>query len=830
MAHAFVPGGEVSAELRGVESARVGAWSATRDRALGTITQVWGSHVDAPGAMTDATVAERAARAFLAAHVLPAGTRIADFVVSANRVDRGKRTVAFVQTWNGMRVIGGQMHVVFANDRLFYAASDAFPHVAAFGRGQVVLRIGDEYRVANVVEDARTTTYVEPNGNVLAQRSRAHHATSTLMLDVGARYASGARVARPAPLLELSVDGSDTTTDAAGGFGWVDGAPGSVTTTIRGPLVRVINEAGPAATTTATAQPGVPLTWGAPTDELVDAQLSAFVYASEAKAVGRRIDPSLPWLDQTLDVHVNVSNTCNALSTGDEIYFYRANAQCENTARVADIVHHEFGHSFHAHEIIPGAGGSDASITEGIADFFAANVSDDSGVGRGFDYTDDASRELDPIGSERIYPRDLTSIAHYTGLILGGTLWDLRAQLIATLGKAPGIAATERIFLGILHGASDVTKAYNAALVADDDDGDLANGTPNGCAIERAFGRHGLVLDYREMNLAHARDGSHVTVIVEPADTGCPAARVTAMTLAWRVGAGELSEIAMTPSGATWASDLPAQHDGTVLAYQIRATLDSGETLLRPDNPADPLYQVFVGTPTEIWCERFNDDPMWMQTGALEWDVAASKPENAAAADPEYGIESRQWLGTDLKGNGRYRANITTSIATPLVDATSYDGVHLQLRRWLVTETLDPATIEIAGTPIWASSTTIDHLDREWRFVDLDITEHAQTPFSVAFTLTSDAFRELGGWNLDEICIVGLAKRKICGDGILDPGEACDGEPGCDKPCEHETGGCCSASGDPWSSLLLAQFVMIFVFRRASRRRPSRSVSERMPK
>ena len=125
---------------------------------------------------------------------------------------------------------------------------------------------------------------------------------------------------------------------------------------------------------------------------------------------------------------------------------------------------------------------------------------------------------------------------------------------------------------------------------------------------------------------------------------------------------------------------------------------------------------------------------------------------------------------------------------------------------------------------------SLDHVDREWRFVDFDITEHANEPMSIAWTLASDPFRELGGWNLDEICVVGLAKRAICGDGVVDPGETCDGDPDCAKPCEREESGCCAAStSTPWGSLVLAQFVMIFVFRRASRRRPSRSVSERMP-
>jgi len=154
--------------------------------------------------------------------------------------------------------------------------------------------------------------------------------------------------------------------------------------------------------------------------------------------------------------------------------------------------------------------------------------------------------------------------------------------------------------------------------------------------------------------------------------------------------------------------------------------------------------------------------------------------------------------------------------------------VHLQFRRWLVIEdaALDVATVRVNGTQLWANATndtdSLDHIDREWRFVDFDVTRFASTPISVAWTLASDPLRQLGGWNLDEICLVGLDKQQVCGDGILDVGEQCDEvSDDCDVvTCRRvqNDGGCCSASPHSFMSmllgLLLIQFVTIFARRR----------------
>ncbi len=891
-AHAFVPepgdrdDGVVVASGSSVRRARAveamapdpAGWRRLRDRDTGVVTQLWGGHVDVPGATRDPVLAERAARAFLAAHLaeLAPGARLEDLVLASNRLDGALRTVAFFQTAHGLRVVGGQLHVVIGHDRLFVATSAALPDVrvslprarqagslartTAWLRNATTAAItlrttgerviiplvrgpGDvSYAVADVVDATaghdRWTVYVAPDGAPILRASRHHHATAALRYDVGERYASGTRAAANAVRATITVDGAATTTAADGTFSWPTATSATVIPGLAGAVVQIINEAGALATATLTAQPGVPVVWSMAGNELADAQLSAYVYGSIAKAAGARMHPGLAWLEQPLEIHVNIDDTCNAFSTGDAIFFFRGDSLCQNTARLADVVHHEFGHSFHQQSIIEGAGAMDASTVEGIADFFAATITNDSGIGRGFFYTDDAVRELDPLGNERAYPRDLSPTSHVTGLIIGGALWDLRKQLIGKLGTPAGIAAAEKIFVGILQRAGDLTETYVSALTADDDDSNLGNGTPNSCIIESAFGRHGLAgANFQATTIAPpVVDGTTVSLAVTTPTTACPPAAVTGMTLWWATGVDEPVALPMTAQGGTWSATIPTPPDGTVISYRVVATLDNAESIAYPDNPADPMYQLFVGTATPIWCERLDTDPMWQQTGAIEWDVALPNPVNAAAGDPPAPYDGPAMLGTDLRGDGRYRPDIMTAITTPPIDASRYGRVHLQFRRWLTIEDagLDVATIRVNTAQVWANAgtpaRTLDHVDKEWRFVDLDVTPYAAAPFTIQWTLASDPTRNLGGWNLDEICVVGLDKHPLCGDGIIDPGEACDDanvddDDGCSAICADEAsddGGCCSTGtggNDPTGPLLLGLGLLAVARPRRRRRR-----------
>ncbi len=425
-----------------------------------------------------------------------------------------------------------------------------------------------------------------------------------------------------------------------------------------------------------------------------------------------------------------------------------------------------------------------------------------------------------------MWPADRTNVPHVTGLIIAGALWDLRARLVHERGPQAGVTAAERIYAGVLARAADLPGSYLAAQIADDDDGDLGNGTPHACALEAAFGRHGLAgPGFATTALASPAviDRTITVAVTTPTGTACPPPAVTGGRVTWRP-AGEawrsLDLAASGAAGAAWSGSFPDVPDGTLLEYRVTATLADASLITLPANLADPAYQHLVGPVTELWCERFEaGDPGWAQTGdGWEWGTPGA---HADAGDPTAAFGGARALGTDLTSDGRYAVSATTTITTPLVDTHGFTGVHLQYRRWLAVEdrTYDQATIAVGRDVLWTNagdaSAELRHVDREWRLHDVDLGAYAGGEVNVTWTITADASITLGGWTLDDVCIVGV-------------GQVPDDE------------GCCSGGG-AGGSPLLALGVLLGLRRRRrqfARRAasvdsslvPSRSVSARLPK
>src|SRR5262249_35768800 len=137
--------------------------------------------------------------------------------------------------------------------------------------------------------------------------------------------------------------------------------------------------------------------WSLASDETGDAQLSSFIHTGIAKARAHAIVPSLTFVDGALFVNANRPDDqgCNAYWDGYSLNFLRENDACNNSARVADVVYHEFGHAFHQHVMIPGVADYEAALTEGAGDYFAATITNDPVIGPGFYLGGGFIRELD---------------------------------------------------------------------------------------------------------------------------------------------------------------------------------------------------------------------------------------------------------------------------------------------------------------------------------------------------------------------------------------------------------------------------------------------------
>ena len=731
-----------------------------------------------------------------------------------------------------------------------------------------------EYRVVETVTvesptrtAGRWQVFVDAaTGAPVARQNVLETFTGTLKFDTTDQSPTETRSDKAAPFLTTLINGQSVTADGNGVVTFTGADPATVQMSLTGQFVAVTDATSALASDTLSLASGGSLTWSHASDAPTDAQLDAYVAASRAKAfVKARLNPDLAWLDQQLSVTVNENDVCNAFSTGDDVHFFKAGStqgaggatiNCENTGRMADVVSHETGHSVHNNSVIPGQGAfgtaGASSLSEGLADTLGVSISGDHGLGRGFFFTNDPLRDLDPVGLEKKWPQDADGEPHDEGEIIGEALWDLRTALVTKLGDQAGFAQLLKIYYGIMQRSPDIPSSYAEALLADDDDGNLANGTPNQCEIDTAFALHGLADAATALGLtAPTRTGFQVGFPAPVATGNCAlAATVSSASLVWHVRGGTDATLPLDMTSSTYSATIPTQPDGSTVSYQVTITLDNGSVLSFPDNPADPYYEFYVGTATPIYCIDFESGfADWTHSGTKdEWEVGTPQglggdPKVAHAGTNAAGIDLG--LGSGSSVNGQYRTSANESLVSPVIDLMGNTTVHLQYYRWLTVEdaTFDKASIASNGTEVWSNllhgtaqdgSDEINHLDKEWVFEDVDLTPTIKDgKVQLTFGLTSDQGEDFGGWTIDDVCVVAVAPAPpgpgVCGNGTVDSGETCDdgnttdGD-GCSATCQTEAtppkddGGCCSVGGSPSGAATLSLLTLGLVLRRRKRK------------
>ena len=169
---------------------------------------------------------------------------------------------------------------------------------------------------------------------------------------------------------------------------------------------------------------------------------------------------------------------------------------------------------------------------------------------------------------------------------------------------------------------------------------------------------------------------------------------------------------------------------------------------------------------TNLYCTDFEGTTApadWTHTGtpatADEWEWG-TPGEIALTNDPRAAFSGTKVYGMDLgkwTTDGVYPATRHEQSAEPVVNTAGMGQVHLQYRRQLNVETgaNDQANIYANGAKVWSNATTGNHVDKEWRFHDVDITAQAASgTVQVKFELVANATTNFGGWNIDDFCIV----------------------------------------------------------------------------
>src|SRR5437867_1344110 len=239
--------------------------------------------------------------------------------------------------------------------------------------------------------------------------------------------------------------------------------------------------------------------------------------------------PSNGWVNQRLTDNVNTNATCNAYYNGS-VNFYKSGGGCRNTGEISGVVSHEYGHGLDQND-----GGGYDNPSEGYADTVAIIQDRRSCVGRGFFMSGNCSGYGDPclncsgirdmdwdqhVSHTPATPANFVQTncgggggpcgreVHCESYIPSEAVFDLAFRDLPAAGLDASSAwqLAEKLYYKSRQGSggngqhcalpsSDGCNAnswFSSVRNADDDDGNLANGTPHAAAIFAAFDRHAI--------------------------------------------------------------------------------------------------------------------------------------------------------------------------------------------------------------------------------------------------------------------------------------------------------------------------------------------------
>ncbi len=341
----------------------------------------------------------------------------------------------------------------------------------------------------------------------------------------------------PMPFAEYTEDGGAVQYAGDEGLYSCSSLGSSIRTTLNGKYIRISDNCGPVNQTTL-CDDYLNLGSGPGTDCAVPpgsspgnthSSRSAFYHLNLVMAKGRAWLPNNAWLKSQVTSNVNISSTCNAFWDGS-VNFYRSGGGCGNTGELQGVFVHEWGHGLDQND-----GGGYDNTSESYADVVAIFEARLSCVGRGFYLSQTCSgygdtcltctgiRDMD--WNARTQHTPATPQNFLTNNCGGGggpcgkevhcesypsseAMFDLATRDLTAIGLDADSAwqTAERLFYQSRNGSGG--NAYNCSLptsdgcgtnswyhklrVADDDDGNLNNGTPHAKAIFDAFARHNL--------------------------------------------------------------------------------------------------------------------------------------------------------------------------------------------------------------------------------------------------------------------------------------------------------------------------------------------------
>lgn len=582
---------------------------------------------------------------------------------------------------------------------------------------------------------------------------------------------------------------------------------------LRGLYTTILNQQGQNALLTASGG-----------DEVIDssmatqAELDQYIFQNRIYDWAERYAPQVVSNWPSSRVNVNINDSCNAYFDGD-LNFYRAGNDCNNTGQIADVSYHEWGHGFHYYNLLSGE--YDGAMSEGISDCIAFLQTDSPYIAPFFGTNGSAIREVD---SNRVYPDDIVGEVHYDGLIFAGAVWDYLNLMRTVVPEDEAYDGTVDLFVSALRSGPTIPESFDSFILADDDNSNLDDGTPNQCMLIEAFGLHGLGPNNGQGFISM----SHLPLQTQSPEASSFSLEGDLLIFAENCVENDIESIEAfysLDSGNNWLSQdldlsgdqivgqIPQVEEGQIVEYYLSIEDSEGGTSLTPTGGEINPFMFYVGELEEIFCTDFESDEGGFthsllagedQEGADDWMWGAPI---GLGGDPDFAYSGTKVWGNDLGGgnyNGTYQSDKWNRLSSPVFDVTGYDTVLLHFQRWLNVEDgyYDQSQVTANGAVVWSNHISSQnsgdehHEDVQWAPHTIVVPMNGESSIEFGWEIISDQGLELGGWTIDDVCVYGIPQSE----------SETDSKPSVDGKDESlQAGGCsCSSTSSMSHSWALA--------------------------
>jgi hypothetical protein len=537
-----------------------------------------------------------------------------------------------------------------------------------------------------------------------------------------------AEVSTGIPYVKVVTGSTVAYADVNGNYSIAAGAAGATyTTSLVGQWFTTTNNGAATLSLSTTANDGgawSPVFNQANAAERDRAQVNGYIVANRTRDMVVGASPSYPTVAtqaSSFQVNCNLADVCNAYYTGNTINFFIAGSGCTNSA-FGDIVAHEYGHN-----VVAKGGSGQGAYGEGMSDIHAVLLSDSPQLGVGFfgncsvgdrtaQNTCQFSASQCATGSTA-YGAACGGGIHSCGQLISGCMWDLRNRLRTVYPTTYRTLLSRLAVNSIpLHGAiatiaNDITIDF---LTLDDDNADIADGTPNFIAINDSFAVHGMgapsmpLLNFTFPNgrpTSVATNGSTLlTVKIDPLSATADPATIK---LHVKVGnATAYTEYRMASAGTNmYSAYFPAAACPLTMNYYVSARTMSGVTASSPSAAPEAFLTVPVaGSTTTIVVDDFEGVGTWTSGAAGDTATTGQWVQGdpiGTAAQPEDdhtpGSGAKCWFtGQGTVAGLPSAADVdsgTTTLVSPTFNCAGYSDIEVSYWRWYSNNTGgNPAT------------------------------------------------------------------------------------------------------------------------------------------